>query len=65
MCGGLSFFLVLLLMAVGSKVRISEGYCPTTKRVASVGAVFYYNSRLGKEQKVAVDIALQYQLELF
>jgi hypothetical protein len=53
-----SFFLPAVV-AVGSKGRISEGYCATTKRVASVGAVFNYNSRVGKEQKVAVDIALQ------
>jgi hypothetical protein len=66
MSPALSFFLVLLLM-VASKSMALEGdnnFCPTTKMVASVGAVFYYNSRVGREQKVAMDLAVQDLLRL-
>jgi hypothetical protein len=62
MSGGLSFFL-LLLLTVGSKAITPEGggekNCPSTETAASVGAVFYYSSRVGKEQKVAMDMAVQ------
>lgn len=65
MSPGLSFFLVLLL-TVASKSMALEGdnNCPTTKMVASVGAVFYYNCRVGREQKVAMDLAVQDLLRL-
>jgi len=46
------FLVLLLLTAVGSKAM-------KTKTAASVGAVFDYNSRVGKEQKVAMDLAVQ------
>lgn len=60
MSRGLSFFLVLLLaMASKSMARKGESNCPMTKTVADVGAVFYYNSRVGREQKVAMDLAVQ------
>ncbi|KAG7941464.1 hypothetical protein I3843_16G044700 [Carya illinoinensis] len=62
--GDLSFFLVLLLlMAVASKSFAREGEtnmnCPMRKAVHHVnaGAVLYYDSRMGKEQKVAMDMA--------
>lgn len=63
MSSAFSFFLVLLL-TVGSKAMAHEGgdkdnNCPMSQTFASMGAVFNYNSRVGKEQKVAMDIAIQ------
>ena len=63
MSRALSFFMVLLFTLESKAIMALEGgdnnNFPIRQTFASIGAVFYYNSRLGKEQKVAMDIAIQ------
>ena len=55
--------MVLLFTLESKAIMALEGgdnnNFPIRQTFASIGAVFYYNSRLGKEQKVAMDIAIQ------
>ena len=55
--------MVLLFTLESKAIMAREGgdnnNCPMRQTFTSIGAVFYYNSRLGKEQKVAMDIAIQ------
>ena len=63
MSRALSFYMVLLFTLESKAIMALEGgdnnNFPMRQTFASIGAVFYYNSRLGKEQKVSMDIAIQ------
>lgn len=62
MSWGLSFFLVLLLLPVGSAKANGRGdRCQKTQqqRIARIGAVIDFTSRVGKEEKIAMDMAIQ------
>lgn len=56
------YFFLLLLLLVASNVKASEreDECPLTHQITwNIGAVTDYNSRVGKEQKIAMEMAVQ------
>lgn len=60
MSGGLSFFLVLLSLVSSVKPDGSQDKCRITQQItARVGCVIDHSSRVGKEQKVAMEMAIQ------
>ncbi|KAH0989948.1 hypothetical protein GBA52_001431 [Prunus armeniaca] len=61
MSSSLSFYLVLLLLVVGSAKASGRGNkCQITQQtIAGIGVVVDYSSRVGKEQKIAMKMAIQ------
>ncbi|KAH0988489.1 hypothetical protein GBA52_015666 [Prunus armeniaca] len=61
MSSSLSFYLVLLLLVVGSAMASGRGNkCQITQQtIAGIGVVVDYSSRVGKEQKIAMKMAIQ------
>lgn len=60
MLRGLSFFLVLLLFVSSVKANGTEEKCQVTQQItARIGCVIDLSSRVGKEQKIAMEMAVQ------
>lgn len=55
------WYFLLLLRLVGSKAEADEGGdgCPLTHQMRNIGGVIDYSSRVGKEQKIAMEMALE------
>ncbi|KAM1177301.1 hypothetical protein COP2_017197 [Malus domestica] len=60
MLRGLSFFLVLLSFVSSAKANGREEKCQVTQQItARIGCVIDLSSRVGKEQKIAMEMAVQ------
>ncbi|XP_060673010.1 glutamate receptor 2.7 [Ziziphus jujuba] len=60
MSNGLSFFLGLLVVVVLAPSKATNNVVDIQKEVVGIGRVMDYSSRVGKEQKVAMEIALRH-----
>lgn len=60
MSSSLSFYLVLLLLVGSAKASGRGNKCQITQQtIAGIGVVVDYSSRVGKEQKIAMKMAIQ------